>query len=80
MIEKNLGNVERLIRLVAGILFAGWAVTQSSLNGVEWFVVVVSSFLILNGVFSRCYLWYVLDINTADVDKSGNLQDPGCRV
>jgi hypothetical protein len=34
------------------------------LNGIEWFVTVIALFLILNGIFSRCYLWYILDINT----------------
>lgn len=64
MIEQNLGNIERVLRLVAGILLAGWTVSQHNLNGVEWFTVIVSLFLILNGVFGRCYLWFVLDINT----------------
>jgi hypothetical protein len=31
---------------------------------VEWFVIVISVALILNGLFSRCYLWYVLDFST----------------
>ncbi|MCB1842469.1 MAG: DUF2892 domain-containing protein [Halioglobus sp.] len=64
MIEPNLGNLERVIRLLFGIAFALWAVTRPAMNGVEWFVVAVSIALILNGVFSRCYLWYVWDINT----------------
>lgn len=64
MIERNLGNIERVLRLIAGVCLAIWAVTQQGLNGVEWFVVVISTFLILNGVFGRCYLWYVLDINS----------------
>ena len=34
------------------------------LNGVEWFVMAISVALVLNGLFSRCYLWYVLDIST----------------
>ena len=64
MIERNLGNVERIVRLFFGIVFLGWALAQPVLNGVEWFVVIISLALILNGVFSRCYLWYVLDINS----------------
>ena len=64
MIEKNVGNTERAFRLLFGIFFGVWSVTQPHLNGVEWFVLVVALMLILNGVFSRCYLWYVLDINT----------------
>lgn len=68
MIDRNIGNVERLLRLAMGLGLAVWAYQQNALNGVEWFVVVISVALILNGIFSRCYLWYVLDINT---DSSG---------
>lgn len=65
MIERNLGNIERVIRLFAGLLFGAWSISQPSLNAVEWFVMIISTFLILNGIFSRCYLWYVLDIDTS---------------
>jgi hypothetical protein len=65
MIEKNIGNVERLLRLLMGLAMALWAYSQNALNGIEWFVVAVSVALILNGIFSRCYLWYVLDVDTS---------------
>ena len=65
MIERNLGNLERIVRLILGLCFGGWALTHYPLNGIEWFVTVIALFLVLNGIFSRCYLWYVLDINTA---------------
>jgi hypothetical protein len=64
MIERNLGNSERVLRLLAGVLLLVWALGQDVMQLVDWFVVAVSSALILNGIFSRCYLWYVLDINT----------------
>lgn len=64
MIERNLGNAERLVRLLFGIAMFGWAYQQAHMNAVEWFVVVVAIALILNGIFSRCYLWYLLDVNT----------------
>jgi hypothetical protein len=65
MIDRNIGNLERVLRLAMGIALAVWAYSQSALNAVDWFVVVVSIALVLNGIFSRCYLWYFLDINTA---------------
>ena len=71
MIERNLGNVERLLRLLAGILFGAWALRQPALNGIEWFVIVISIALMLNGVFSRCYLWYLLEINSCADAKGG---------
>ena len=67
-IERNLGNVERVIRLLLGAWLLVVAITSPGLNGIEWFVGVISIFLVLNGIFSRCYLWYVLDIDT---HKSG---------
>jgi len=76
MIERNLGNIERLIRLFIGLAFAGWVLMQPAMNGIEWFVSAVSLFLILNGVFARCYLWYVLDINSCSGSYSDAKRDP----
>ena len=66
MIERNLGNVERGVRLLLGVVFGVWALAQPALNVVEWFVVGVSLALILNGIFSRCYVWYMFDIDTTE--------------
>ena len=63
MIDKNLGNFQRIVRLVTGVLLALWAVSQPSLNGIDWFVITVAVCLIANGIFSRCYAWYLLDID-----------------
>ena len=48
-------------------------------NGIEWFVVLISMFLIMNGVMSRCYLWYVLDINTHQNDSIDRRTTPSCQ-
>jgi hypothetical protein len=76
MIERNLGNIERVVRLLFGLALAGWAVTRPYMNGVEWFVVVISVALILNGLFSRCYLWYILDLNTHERPEKSACADP----
>ena len=73
MIERNLGNAERLVRLLSGFLLLVWASQQVSMNAIDWFVVVVAVALVLNGIFSRCYLWYVLDISTCS-EAGGNCQ------
>lgn len=64
MIERNLGNLERLIRFTLGSLFAVWTVSQPQMTITDWFVGFVALLLILNGVFSRCYLWYLIDLDT----------------
>jgi hypothetical protein len=63
-IEQNLGNIERVLRLFTGIALAIWAFSQPALNGIEWLITIAAIALMLNGVFGRCYLWYVLDLNT----------------
>ena len=74
-IERNLGNVERLVRLGLGIWLMVVAFTSPGLNGIEWFIGIVSTLLILNGIFSRCYLWYVLDIDTFNQREASCSQD-----
>ncbi|PLW70177.1 YgaP family membrane protein [Pseudohalioglobus lutimaris] len=74
MIERNLGNAERVFRLMLGIALALLTVTREHINGIEWFVAICSLFLILNGIFSRCYLWYILDL-----DSRGE-KDPACAL
>ncbi|MCB1690410.1 MAG: DUF2892 domain-containing protein [Halioglobus sp.] len=69
MIERNLGNFERVVRFLLGVVFAMWALSQPAMNVIEWFVTFVSLALILNGIFSRCYVWYLLDIDTTQKGK-----------
>ena len=51
MIDRNLGNAERVVRLLMGLAFGGWALSQPSLTAIEWFVVIISLMLMLNGIF-----------------------------
>ena len=77
MLEKNLGNIERVLRLLTGIFFITWALTQATMNGIDWFIAIVSLMLILNGIFSRCYLWYILEIDTRNSqDSTDNINTP----
>jgi hypothetical protein len=78
MIDRNLGNIERVVRLLFGAAFACWALVQPAMNGVEWFIVIISLALILNGIFSRCYLWYVLEINTRGTRDGLYMGESGC--
>ena len=68
MIKRNLGNAERIIRLLVGIGLFAWILSRPGVNGMEIFIGVIATALVLNGVFCRCYLWYVLDIDTAEDD------------
>lgn len=64
MIERNIGNAERVVRLLLALCFGAWVFAQPAVNDGEWVLVAVFIALLLNGIFSRCYLWYLLDVNT----------------
>jgi len=68
MFERNLGNVERVIRLIFAVGLILWALAQPSLNLTEIFVLAVAVMLAINGIFSRCYFWYLLNINTVKTE------------
>ena len=72
MIERNLGNAERTFRLIAGVTMFTWIVTRPQSNGLVLIVALIPLFLILNGVFSRCYLWFILNLNTHKSSKAGD--------
>jgi hypothetical protein len=78
MIEKNIGNIDRIMRLIIGLSLGVWATLQPSINAIEWFVIGISIALIVNGVFSRCYLWWVLDLNTRESESKGDLNRLVC--
>jgi len=78
MIERNLGNAERLVRLLMGLSLFVWSLQQSGMNGIVWFVVLVAVALVLNGIFSRCYLWFLLDINTCQGREQEGRVEPTC--
>ena len=66
MIERNLGNLERVVRFILGVSIIAWAFLTPSLTVTEVFVSCIGLMLILNGMFSRCYAWYLLNLNTTD--------------
>ncbi len=70
MIERNLGNLERVIRLLFAIGLTVWALSQPSLELVEIFVLAVAVMLAINGIFSRCYFWYIFNLNTYKTEDS----------
>jgi hypothetical protein len=78
MIERNLGNLERVVRFALGVVMLSWSLQQGDMNPVEWFVVLVAIALIFNGIFSRCYLWYVLDINSCRDSERDCQPDSTC--
>ena len=69
MIGVNLGKYERIVRFAIGALLLAWVVMQPEMNGFSWFMSVIGLFLVLNGIYGRCYLWHILDISSCGCNQ-----------
>jgi hypothetical protein len=69
MIETNLGNFERAVRLLVGLVMGGWALARPELDAIAWLAAVSSVCLLLNAAYGRCYLWHLLDISSCGCNK-----------
>ena len=66
MIDRNIGKIERLVRLVLAIALIGWVVGGASF-GIPQAAALVAAFALLwNSIFGRCYLWKWLGFNSCD--------------
>ena len=64
MFKPNLGKTERAVRLVLGVLIAGWVYRRPTPGLAEGLAAMAALFLVLKALLSRCYLWRALGINT----------------
>ena len=76
MIEQNLGVLERIVRLMLGVALGAWTMTQPSFGLFESFALIIASFLILNAISARCYLWHALGLNSCDDETEGCRKEP----
>lgn len=73
MIDRNIGNVERLLRFTFGVGLILFLLSQPGVTAVEWFIGGIAAMLILNGISSRCFIWHWLGLNTntsKDADRA----------
>jgi len=63
--KPNHSTFERSVRFLLGLLLATIVATQAEFGLSEGALLVVASFLLLNGLSGRCYLWRWLGLNTA---------------
>lgn len=57
----NVGNIDRVIRIVVGLLIAVWAINAGNF----WWILGIA--LIATGVFRFCGLYRLFGINTCKV-------------
>jgi len=58
--------------LFFAIVFGLWALSRPDMDIAEWVVLLLALCFFLNGLFSRCYLWYFLDLNTYDESQKNS--------
>ena len=64
MIERNVGNVERILRFTFGVGLIVLLLSQPAVTAVEWFIGALAVMLILNGISARCFFWSWFGVNT----------------
>jgi hypothetical protein len=64
MFSKNVGNVDKIIRITLGIAIMGAGVHYESWLG------VIGVVPLLTGMFGTCGLYSLLGINTCELKKS----------
>ncbi|MEE4202431.1 MAG: DUF2892 domain-containing protein [Halieaceae bacterium] len=73
--RKNLGTIERGIRLLLALALLSVLILRPSWGWIEAATAVAATFLVLNALSGRCYLWRWLGINSR-----GNAGDAGCAI
>lgn len=59
----NVGTVDRIIRVVVGLILIAWAISAGNL----WWI--LGAALVATGVFSFCGLYRVFGINTCKISN-----------
>lgn len=71
MIERNLGNTERVLRLIGAIILAAWAAMRDTHDALTPLALLAATALLMNFLFSRCYLWKLLGFNSCEESDEG---------
>lgn len=66
MIDRNLGTLERMLRLGVAVLLTGWLLARGSHDILSILAGIAALALFANAIFSRCYLWALLGINSCN--------------
>ncbi|MEN3041054.1 MAG: DUF2892 domain-containing protein [Bacteroidia bacterium] len=67
---RNVGTVDRIIRLVVGAGLIGAAVLTKM-----WWLAIPGGLLFLTGIVGRCGLYYLFGINTCPAESSSSKDD-----
>lgn len=60
----NVGTVDRVLRIIIGIVFLWLGLFVLSLGGWNWLFIIVGALALLTGLLGRCGLYVPLGIST----------------
>jgi hypothetical protein len=63
-VRANLGKLEQGVRLCLGAIGVVAVLRSDEFGSIEGVALLLSVFLILNGLTARCYLWAWLGLNS----------------
>ncbi|HET6371261.1 MAG TPA: DUF2892 domain-containing protein [Nitrospiria bacterium] len=64
-IKQNIGEMERMVRMGIGILFALLVVTALATKGIALGMAIVGAIAFLTGVSGYCPLYYLMGVDTS---------------
>lgn len=67
MLSKNVGGIDRILRIVAGLVLIGLFFAFPAASWRYWLLIGVVP--LVTGLFSMCPLYSILGINTCPVKK-----------
>lgn len=77
MIQRNIGNAERVVRLLLAVLLFGWVINGAAVGAPQVTALIAAFALLWNSIFARCYLWKWVGISTCP-ERGGNCDQPEC--
>jgi hypothetical protein len=69
MFKTNVGNVDRIIRVLVGIVLVG-AYFIFPEHGYRWIYALLGVIALATGIMSTCPLYSILGINTCPMKRS----------
>jgi uncharacterized membrane protein HdeD (DUF308 family) len=60
--QKNVGTLDRIIRIILGLILAYFATTSSGVLAIILYILAI--ILVLTGIFGTCLLYSVFKMNT----------------
>lgn len=76
MMQKNVGSVDRAIRVVVGLVLIWWSVNLDGLlSGAS---LIVGTILLVTGIVGRCLIYKLLKMKGTNNNKCENCGEDNC--